>query len=327
VDHPEYDASDEWLEVGSSGEDTSPSFVIPRLWPIVVGVGLAYGSLFLPWIVIGRSSGNQEPLVPADSWSLLALGSLVSLAVLGFGFVQWRQHPPARPIVRRVLVVLSVTALIFTASAEIVAAIVPSVGSLFHVGQYSLTWSTGEGPWLALFGFGFAAIGIAVASFSGFRALRPGTALRAAMFLAFVLVLIGRNYSWFSIGWSGHHVGIPSWYIPIVGNDVRSFFIIWLLSLLLQWRWPKTAYTAILTASWTIFVMALATRLLLASVSLRTVDHLLGPKSGKFTTHLGLGLTLSIIGAIAGVLLSLTGLWQAGLSKGEVLEAFEGGDQ
>jgi hypothetical protein len=58
--------------------------------------------------------------------------------------------------------------------------------------------------------------------------------------------------------------------------------------------------------------MILVTKTLLQSVSLRTVDHLLGPSVGKFTTHPGAGLTLSMVGVVAASVLSLIGLWQAG---------------
>ena len=290
----------------------SPAFIIPRLWPIILGIAMSFGSLFLPWIIVGRSNGNQEPLTPADSCYLLVVASLVCCAVLIAGFVQWRQKPPVQPVIRQVLVALTAVALLFTAVAEIVAAVIPSIGSLLRVGHFSLTWSTGEGPWLATAGFALATIGISLESIAGMQRLAPGTLVRTAMTIAFVLVLVGRNYSWFSIGWSGHHIGIPSWYIPFVGNDVRSFFIIWLIALLLQWRFPLTAYTVILTSTWTILVMILVTKTLLQSVSLRTVDHLLGPSVGKFTTHPGAGLTLSMVGVVAASVLSLIGLWQAG---------------
>jgi hypothetical protein len=154
----------------------SPAFDIPRLWPIVLGIAMAFGSVFLPWIIVGRSNGNQEPLTPADSWYLLIVASLVCCGVLIAGFVQWRQKPPVQPVIRQALVALTAMALFFTALVEIVAAVIPSIGSLLRVGHFSLTWSTGEGPWLASVGFPLATIGISLESIAGIPPRRARTA-------------------------------------------------------------------------------------------------------------------------------------------------------
>jgi hypothetical protein len=241
----------------------------------------------------------------------------VSLAF--FGLVQWRQKAPRKPIIRKLLTFLTIGVFSFVVIAEILASIVPSLASLVHIGSYRATWTSGEGPWLAVAGLAFAAIGISLETLSGFRNLRPGTNLRVAMAISFVCVLIGRNYSWLSIGWAGHHLGVPSWYIPVVGNDVRSFFILWTIALLFQWRWPLFAYTVILTTAWSILVLSLITKTLLQSISLRTVDQLLGSSTGKFTTHLGFGLILTLIGACASIVISIAGLWQTGSSRRQAL--------
>lgn len=289
-----------------------PSFIIPRLWPIFLGIGVAFGSLFVPWLVVGKSSGEPESLVPADSWQLLALGCLLSSALIIGGFIQWRQRQPSPAFIQPILAGLAVTTLVIAAIAELIAAVIPSIGSLLHIGHYSLAWTTGVGPWLAMVGFSIAAVGITLPPIEGAPKFAYGTGVRSAMVLAFVAVFIGRNYSWFSIGWNGHHLGIPSWYIPVIGNDVRGYFIIWLVALFFMRRRPLLAYTMILTSTWLILLLILVTKTLLQSVSLKTVDQWLGPSVGKFTTHIGAGLTLSLIGVITAAGLSLLGLWQAG---------------
>lgn len=301
----------DWLD----GDPPGAPFVIPRLWPILVGTGLAYGSIFLPWLLVGRSEGSRQALVPAQSPYALTVASAVCAAVVVGGFIQWRQRGPIKPVIRLILVGLASAALTFTVLAELVASVVPSVGSLVHLGHFALSWSTGDGPWLAVVGFGAAALGISLEQISRIGNFRPGTAVRASMGVAFAVVLVGRNYSWFSIAWNGHHLGVPSWYIPVIGNDVRSCFLVWLVALLMQWRWPLVAYTAIVTATWTIVVLTVVTTTLLQRVSLRTVDHLLGPSVGKFSAHAGVGLTISMAGALFGTAVAVVGLWRAGSER------------
>jgi hypothetical protein len=86
----------EWGEF--SDHPPASVYVIPRLWPIVVGSIFTFGSLFLPWIILGRSTGNQEPLAPSDNFWLLTFGGLLCVSLAFFGLIQWRQKAPRKPI-------------------------------------------------------------------------------------------------------------------------------------------------------------------------------------------------------------------------------------
>ena len=294
-----------------------------RIVPIITGAGGALVSLFLPWLEVARTSGSPSGWTPSTLLALPLVAGLL-LAAVTVAHVYAINHNVHPLVVPWLFVANGGAIVLFALLVEVLGSLIPSVGVAVHVGSWTLAVASGPGPWVA----GASLIAGGLASRHDDRPRREAIRSRPRLsadrvglvfaIVGMILVFVGRNTSWISVGWRTWHVGVPSWGLPVLGGELRTVFFLWLVALLtLHWLRLSALIVSMLCA-WATLFLATVVHTVSGDLSLRVVDTWLGSTTGHFHTRTGTGLLLTQIGAgvaFAGTLLMLVWLVETTSSR------------
>jgi hypothetical protein len=296
-----------------NAESNPSNLAVQRFWPVALSSVAGIGSLFLPWVEIARTNGDSFTWSPSNFLPLMLFFGALFLVIGIIGYREWATQAVSPTITRIILLLTGLVLFVAALGFELGCSLFSGLGVALHYHSWTLAMSSGIGVWLASVAALAGLVGTLPASHfpnighGTFAARFKGTAPSLLVLLGTVLVSVGRNSSWFRIGWGAWHIGVASWAIPVVGSELRIIFVVWLLCLLLR-RWaPLTALTILVFCELTTFFYGQAVRTFGPAISLDFVNQLVGTHYGQFHSNLSFGVILLQAGCVVA---AIGTLWQ-----------------
>lgn len=305
----EFESWEEFEYVESNVADLA----VTRFWPLAMTSTTGLSSLFLPWIQISRTSGTTFTWSPIN---FLPIGLIFVAAIVVVGVIAYREWSTkaVSPTITRLILLLTGVALSVVALAfELLCSSLSALGIVIHYHSWALAMSSGIGLWLAAASAWAGLIGTLPNSYfpnliqSSMTKRLSRVAPSSLLLVGTAIVVVGRNSSWFRIGWGQWRLGVASWAIPFVGSELRVIAVCWLVCLFVM-RWaPLSARTVLVFCELATFFYGQIVRTFGPSISLNFVNQLVGTHYGQFHSSLSYGVSVVQIGC---VFAGIGTLWQ-----------------